>query len=554
MTSITAYGDLRWLGIYSPEVLVEDYQYYAIDFEDHIHRRIANHFEKGRTQESLYVREQLHKAQVLELRIQRKPRIERDSWSSVTPIRPKIDLAKSWELSGNLFGAELFLEDSLALLEAEEDYPARLGEPGDPFDTDDKSWDVVRIVQQLARLYSLSKKRIENLDSDFSLTYLSSGLSSSSFILDRAARIDSHKLWVRLEEDGVMDHEIFAESALHTAAKHNACKLARFALGLGVDVNIKDHDGIAALHEAIDRRHIDMVKLLIVAGADIEAEDWSSETPLHQAAAGKDDIRFVVYLLWKGARIEAQDDDQRTPLHHAISVHNPDIVRSLLEQGADVNARPPKHLYLHTAARSQDSEILELLLEHGADVTAKDDEGDTALHRVATSLYGHTSCGDHGDCIKTLLDRGLPVDARGHYMETALHRASDVHDPDAVKCLLQRGASVMAEAVSGTPLHYAIGFHMIGSVSKACNVIRMLLDFGAVVNFRRRTDGKTPLHLAGQLVEEEEARGLKFLEILLDHGGDAEILDNSFMTAVGYSGTNEAALGLFANHRRGSAI
>ncbi|KAL8906096.1 MAG: hypothetical protein Q9207_002228 [Kuettlingeria erythrocarpa] len=373
LTSITDYGDLKWLGVYEFQFFsFSEVLQYKTDLEDHIHRRIADHFEKGRTQESLYVREQLHKAQVLEIRIQRKPCVEGPSRSLLTLARSNIDLAESCELSGNLFRAELLLEDYITLFEAQEAQ----------FSTYDAARDIVRTVQQLTRLYGLSKKRIERLNSYFNHPSRSSDFPSS-FIFDRAARIDSDKLWVRLEEDGVMDRNMFAESALHTAARHNACNLARFALDAGVDVDVKVQLSVQiVLHIAIEHRHTDIVKLLVTAGADIEAEDFSSETPLHRAASGKDDVSLVAYLLWKGARIEAPDREKRTPLNRAVSAGNPDVVRYLLEKGADVNAGPRDLLSLHTDA-NRDSDFSKLLLGHGADVAARDGSDTTALHFAA---------------------------------------------------------------------------------------------------------------------------------------------------------------------------
>ncbi|KAL8650419.1 MAG: hypothetical protein Q9226_005152 [Calogaya cf. arnoldii] len=540
---ITEYGDLRWLEVYDPKLLkTREVNQYKSDLEDHIRRRIADRFQEGRKQESLYVHEQLHKAHVLELRIRRRPFFEDLWWGvRVTPPRSNIDLAESCELSGNLFGAELFLEDYLAHFEAQED--ACL--------LDDEPRDFARIVRKLTKLYDLSKKRIDKLDSYFNLSLPDSALSSS-FILDRAARIDSKQLLIRLHQDSVVDPEVFDGAALHAAARHNACTLAEFALDQGSNANFELYSH-TALHEAIIHRHIDMVKLLVARGAHIESESEHSMTPLHRAASWSGDISLVIFLLWKGARIEARDEYQKTPLYHAVTTGKLVVVRYLLENGARPNAGPRYSLPIHAATEGGFSDILELLLEHGADIAAQNDKGDTALHFAASDRDDP----GHGfrDCVNTLLGRGLLVDVRGNHVETPLHRASSQHGPDIVKHLLQKGASVTAEADNGTPLHYAI--HRVrgpGIVTPACDVVNSLLDFGAVVNFQRQSDGKTPLHLAGQHVNEDQANGLNFLRLLLDQGGDVHILDNSLMTAVDYLRPNEAAVNLLAKYMHGSTV
>lgn len=480
----------------------------------------------------------------MELRIRRRPFFEDLWWGiRVTQPRSNIDLAESCELSGNLFGAELFLEDYLAHFEAQED----------AFLTDDDPRDFARIVQKLTKLYDLSKKRIDKLDSYFNLSLPDSALSSS-FILDRAARIDSKQLLIQLHQESVVDPEVFDGAALFAAARHNACTLAEFALDRGSNANFGPCSH-TALHEAIFHRHIDMVKLLVARGAHIESESRHSMTPLHRAVSQSGDISLVMFLLWKGARIEARDEYQKTPLYHAVTTGNLDVVRYLLENGARTSSGPRDSLPIHAATAGEYSDILELLLEHGADIAAQNDKGDTALH-FAAKCEVKINPPRHGfrDCISTLLRGGLLVDVRGNHGETPLHRASSQHRSDIVKRLLQEGASVTAEADNGTPLHYAI--HRVrgpGIVRPACDVVNSLLDSGAVVNFQRQSDGKTPLHLAGQCVNEDQTDGLNFLRLLLDQGGDVHILDNSLMTVVDYLRPNEAAVNWLAKYMQGSA-
>ncbi|KAL8919307.1 MAG: hypothetical protein Q9208_006872 [Pyrenodesmia sp. 3 TL-2023] len=529
-----------------------EYHHYMCDLEEHILRRITDLFQRGRKQESLYIREQLHKAQILQLRTRRRPFVAPDPCPAVLAAS-NIDLAESCEHNGNLFGAELFLEDYLAHSEIQIRASAQL-DPLAPL-VDDEQRKLVRIVHKLTSLYCRSKKRIERLNSYLKISFSSSDLSSS-FISDRAARIDSDQLWIRLYQDSVMD-EVFEGAAFFTAAKHNACSLAQFALDRGVSVNFFKLDFHSALHEAIRHRHIDIVKLLIAGGADIESESMHSMTPLHRAASQNGDISVVMFLLWKGARIEARDEYQRTPLHYAVTAGDLDVVRYLLENGARTSAGPRDSLPIHAAAEGGYSGILELLLEHDADVAAQTDKGDTALHFAASGrVKGYTSPHRSRDCIRILLGRGVSVDVRGNHAETALHRASSQHRPDVVKRLFQGGASVRAEADNGTPLHYAI--YRVrrgrGIFTEACNVVNLLLDSGSVVNFQRQLDGKTPLHLAAQCVNEDQAQGLKYLRLLLDQGGDVNILDNALMTVVDYLRPNEAAVNWLANYMQGSTI
>ena len=70
------------------------------------------------------------------------------------------------------------------------------------------------------------------------------------------------------------------------------------------------------LHIAVRQGHLDCVKLLIRAGADVNSVNAGKHTPLHEAAyRGYDDITSE--LLLRGADPHAASNQKRTPLHEA---------------------------------------------------------------------------------------------------------------------------------------------------------------------------------------------------------------------------------------------
>src|SRR5262249_22678998 len=151
---------------------------------------------------------------------------------------------------------------------------------------------------------------------------------------------------------------------------------------------------------------------------------------------------------------------RQTALMWAVAARRPDIVRILLDRGADVRARSaitrvtvnrgdPNDIYtayvgevplggstaLLFAARHGDTASARLLLDHGAEVNDKAPDGSTALVIAAHSGHGGTAA--------FLLERGAnPNDIGGGY--TALHAAVLRGDLDLVKSLLDHGA--MADA------------------------------------------------------------------------------------------------------------
>lgn len=93
----------------------------------------------------------------------------------------------------------------------------------------------------------------------------------------------------------------------------------------------------------------------------------------------------VKVLLGRGAKPSAPSRDQGfTPLHSAVATDageaTPEIVRLLLESGADPNAKSHEGgTPLHSAAFTGDLEIAEMLLAYGADPNATDPKGRTPL-------------------------------------------------------------------------------------------------------------------------------------------------------------------------------
>lgn len=107
-----------------------------------------------------------------------------------------------------------------------------------------------------------------------------------------------------------------------------------------VDVNLVIFDSQTLLKEAADRNNLEMVNLLITAGARIDSNYSTSGgySALGQAAAaGATDIMRV--LLKHGANVNARQVCGQTPLYCAASSGHLDAVRLLVNAGADIEAK-----------------------------------------------------------------------------------------------------------------------------------------------------------------------------------------------------------------------
>ena len=105
-------------------------------------------------------------------------------------------------------------------------------------------------------------------------------------------------------------------------------------------------------------------------------------------------------------------DSDECPLSAAASLGDPDIVRLLLEFGADPNYRKTVTPPLAAAASSGSVETLIAIIEAGAQIDVRDEDGSTPLMDAA-------ACG-HVDIVKELLERGANPKLKDRYGNTAL--------------------------------------------------------------------------------------------------------------------------------------
>jgi len=258
------------------------------------------------------------------------------------------------------------------------------------------------------------------------------------------------------------------------------------------NVNLKDQRDSTPLMYAAAYGSLDALKLLLDAGAEVNAKNTFDVTALLWCAR---DLAKVRLLVDKGANVNAQSKQGRTPLLVAAAHDgNSQTVKLLIEKGADISARDSaKNTALIEAAGANDSESARLLAAKGADVNAKNGFGDTALMYAAS--FGNV------ETLQLLLAKGADVNvvdatdvarvkngpiALGGF--TALHYAAPYGGAATVQLLLDAGAKVNVQEVRGmTPLMLAIG-----TDRPDIGVIRLLLARGADKNIQSK-DGETAL-------------------------------------------------------------
>lgn len=205
------------------------------------------------------------------------------------------------------------------------------------------------------------------------------------------------------------------ETVLHCAVLGGQAETARVLLKMGVGVDAKSGSGDTPLHSAVTHSHGDLVRLLLENGANIDDQNNSMETPLLLAVRGSDRSGRGLYN-WAIQSEEHGADDPEKVLEEALrkvsEISNEAILRILVDKGANVHLMDRyDNCPLHYAAENGYTEMVKILLENGADITASDSRGCTALLRAAEGSYRHRYRGNDGHIavIRLLLQNGADI-------------------------------------------------------------------------------------------------------------------------------------------------
>ncbi len=131
-----------------------------------------------------------------------------------------------------------------------------------------------------------------------------------------------------------------------------------------LDINMKNLDGLTALHVAIKEKRPAIAAELVRAGADLDRASYDKQTALHFASGGcREDLEIVKCLLEAGASVDVRDKNSNTPLHLSM-LPNPDAASLLLLYGCDINIiNKDSDTPLHMGIKALEFELKNLHIE-----------------------------------------------------------------------------------------------------------------------------------------------------------------------------------------------
>jgi len=230
-----------------------------------------------------------------------------------------------------------------------------------------------------------------------------------------------------------------------------------------VDVNQRDDDtGNPPLVVAVEENQIEIVRLLLNHGADVNCKDWTSKNTALDVAEQKGFKPIAEVLQQRGAKYSSGSS-----FH--LAAKNGDIVsiEEMLDKGHDINEVDAGKGWtaLHYAVNYGQKHLVEYLIIKGADVNKKDFLGKNNPIDVLSNT-------NRGEIVKILNNYGAKSSGG-----VSIHFCAETGDFEGVQGFFDKDGRVNGrdEKNGWMPLHYAVNANDV-------DMVEFLVHLGANVN------------------------------------------------------------------------
>ena len=234
------------------------------------------------------------------------------------------------------------------------------------------------------------------------------------------------------------------------ASKTGNLDRVRELLDSGVDIETKDEHDHTPLYNAVDNQNVEIVKLLIKRGANVNAQGYDYWSVFDIANYRVND-EIINLLIWTG-KISHENIESglvykklgvTEKVEYAIRDNNLERVRQLL----DIIPINYKRTLVVAFEDNQNIDIIRLLIEKGADVNNTDIDGNTVLHKMLSNQINRIDIAD------LLIQNGFDINSLNERGESIISLAISNNMIDMVRLLLNSGANAESNWISALENH-----------------------------------------------------------------------------------------------------
>ncbi|EFQ97352.1 hypothetical protein MGYG_00391 [Nannizzia gypsea CBS 118893] len=318
----------------------------------------------------------------------------------------------------------------------------------------------------------------------------------------------------------------YQRTPLHLAICHNHIAVSEILLAAGASVTAKDYRGACAIHFAATAGYplTAISRLLASKGADPSALDARGQAPIHYAIH-YGHFNVVKYFLEITGAESIPEPIHSMTLHGAIVKHDVEMLRYLLNAGVKASSLQPGRYTtsppLHVSIKHGVEDIIRLLLDHGADPNWQQlFSNDTPIiYAIERESLG---------AVRLLLEKGADISKCGDLRigETEeknippLIAAVIAGNLDIAALLLDWDADINIRTEEGCGVLEAVALSKGVSRKQRELIVRLLLDRGVDVSLPNRRGGSiiSPFCLMGGSQE-------PIIKLLVEAGADVKVQD-----------------------------
>jgi ankyrin repeat protein len=301
----------------------------------------------------------------------------------------------------------------------------------------------------------------------------------------------------------------------------------------------EENDPFNIVALAIDKKTLKPLQKLrqMILANEVNVNTCVDEISLLGQVAEAGDLELVSLMVTMGADINFRDVEKvTTPLMDAVGGGNLEIIRFLIEYGADPNIMREGNYALMIAAEQGNEKAFELLLpltkedwrQEAQNVLDKEiKKRKRILDKPTKSLFKAIQ-NNNLEKVKKAINDGADINAYDKPDYTVFYRAVTESTPEVVRVLLEAGAKPTWEFLSILVNPFA------------SDILKVMLEFDVDLNFQS-TDGITLLMIACMMRSHTE-----IVKILIRAGANTGLKDKNGNDAFSYAyaSKNEKAIKL----------